>query len=749
MMEKTERPPKVPIATNLPLLWKNGSLSVTTDDAVAIIRRPYLSPSSASTISSCPARYAAEKLMPRIDDPFSVSELGTSAHAVLEELYGLPALQRTKRAARDILNEVALRTDHIAPTRDVPCRRLFWYAKVWRRVIGIWDIEDPTKVLVRQREWQLDGIEIANGVPFKGFIDRADIAGDERSVGVSIIDYKGLAVDTPIPTPTGWSTMGEIAVGEQVLCTAGTPTTVTAKSEVHDRPCYRITLSDETSVVCDNEHLWNIVEFTYPDDGPDMESLTVDTESLFTRHFVNSTNGGGLLAILNPQPLLLAPVDATIEEIHTAGHRCDTDLKLLRGSAEQRRVLFNAWADNASLEVDETWSISGAAEAPYMAELARSMGAHVTLEVVEGEARCYFSRPTDPHHGPCRFIVSVVLVDTVPTQCIVVDSEDETFLCGEGMIPTHNSGKVKFPARWGDSHGDQIRLYTAAVEVLDGRKPLNGRIYYTAHGKDRFIKLGQDEMDDTLTRFSAAWDTLRRTVASGKFPTKVSALCGWCPLVTTCPAALAAGKTRAPSATATIVEVPTTVLITQSPAPLPSAGSTPHAGLLLGNTLTVDASAAGEKVGVMDLVELKPWETPSDGSLSATSYAAQAVFGMTGLAVKLLAGADEPINKKTVTALARTLITVVTDAQEQVAGSQNLMDGANTRLRGALHTTVETLPLPFGDTTEAWGNWVTAATKRCVAIANVATSLYLDGYGDKPWSDLGVDPEEEDGFLAE
>src|SRR5687768_2220594 len=49
---------------------------------------------------------------------------------------------------------------------------------------------------------------------------------------------KALALDTPLPTPTGWTTMGEVKVGDELLGADGLPTKVTAAFEVrHDRPC--------------------------------------------------------------------------------------------------------------------------------------------------------------------------------------------------------------------------------------------------------------------------------------------------------------------------------------------------------------------------------------------------------------------------------------------------------------------------------------------------------------------------------
>ena len=47
---------------------------------------------------------------------------------------------------------------------------------------------------------------------------------------------KALALDTPLPTPAGWTTMGEVEVGDQLLGADGRPTTVVAAVRRHARP---------------------------------------------------------------------------------------------------------------------------------------------------------------------------------------------------------------------------------------------------------------------------------------------------------------------------------------------------------------------------------------------------------------------------------------------------------------------------------------------------------------------------------
>lgn len=69
---------------------------------------------------------------------------------------------------------------------------------------------------------------------------------------------KGLALDTPIPTPLGWRTMAEIAVGDLVFDANGKSVPVLAISGINHLPCYRVSFSDGQSLVADESHQWLI-----------------------------------------------------------------------------------------------------------------------------------------------------------------------------------------------------------------------------------------------------------------------------------------------------------------------------------------------------------------------------------------------------------------------------------------------------------------------------------------------------------
>jgi hypothetical protein len=72
-----------------------------------------------------------------------------------------------------------------------------------------------------------------------------------------IDDPHALTLDTLIPTPLGFKTVQELAVGDEVFGPDGLPVRVLAKSEVqHERPIYAVTTDDGEVIHCDGGHLW-------------------------------------------------------------------------------------------------------------------------------------------------------------------------------------------------------------------------------------------------------------------------------------------------------------------------------------------------------------------------------------------------------------------------------------------------------------------------------------------------------------
>lgn len=87
---------------------------------------------------------------------------------------------------------------------------------------------------------------------------------------------KALALDTPLPTPGGWTTMGDVQVGDQLVAADGTPTRVVRATEVMvDRPCYEVRFDDGSVLVADAQHEWftetRASRRARPEAGPDRE----------------------------------------------------------------------------------------------------------------------------------------------------------------------------------------------------------------------------------------------------------------------------------------------------------------------------------------------------------------------------------------------------------------------------------------------------------------------------------------------
>ena len=69
---------------------------------------------------------------------------------------------------------------------------------------------------------------------------------------------KALATSTPMLTPEGWSTMADLGVGDSVYGEDGKPTKILYKSEVFDKPMYKLTLGDGRELAVCEEHI-NVV----------------------------------------------------------------------------------------------------------------------------------------------------------------------------------------------------------------------------------------------------------------------------------------------------------------------------------------------------------------------------------------------------------------------------------------------------------------------------------------------------------
>lgn len=96
----------------------------------------------------------------------------------------------------------------------------------------------------------------------------------QREVAQSVVEHqktlvvtgngvgKATRVTEPIPTPTGWTTIGELRVGDYVLDELGNPTKVTAKSPIWHLPLVKVVFDGGASIVCSLSHEWAVIRST-------------------------------------------------------------------------------------------------------------------------------------------------------------------------------------------------------------------------------------------------------------------------------------------------------------------------------------------------------------------------------------------------------------------------------------------------------------------------------------------------------
>jgi len=98
-----------------------------------------------------------------------------------------------------------------------------------------------------------------------------DIGGEPVTVNLADMPHvliagstgagKALALDTPVPTPTGWTTMGELRDGDLVFGADGQPCRVLKAHDVLlGEPCYEVELDDGTVIVASADHLWSTAD---------------------------------------------------------------------------------------------------------------------------------------------------------------------------------------------------------------------------------------------------------------------------------------------------------------------------------------------------------------------------------------------------------------------------------------------------------------------------------------------------------
>ncbi|WP_159599153.1 RecB family exonuclease [Agromyces humi] len=306
--------------------------------------------------------------------------------------------------------------------------------------------------------------------------------------------------------------------------------------------------------------------------------------------------------------------------------------------------------------------------------------------------------------------------------------------------------------RYGDDHGDQIRVYSDALLGTQGAAAAQGAIHYTQFGKSREVPLTPTAMNATRKDFRNSWATHNEIMARGEFVTKPGPLCGWCPAVNSCPAAANAGikaSNRLETQPASAVELgipqmrpgmkplgsklpPVNPVPKEDPAEVISRIATASAEQYAPAVDDAMAPPVPDWIPAHDsgdisdrhqettmstdvvFAEGNPREPILNGKLNGASYAAIAVISVPQMAAEILHEAKQPLVPAAIDRMTDLLANIIITVQKQFRGdSAEWADGLNTRIRGALRTTIQITPMPWGTTDENdWVNWEAAAIKR-------------------------------------
>ncbi|MFT4088602.1 MAG: replicative DNA helicase [Gordonia sp. (in: high G+C Gram-positive bacteria)] len=278
---------------------------------------------------------------------------------------------------------------------------------------------------------------------------------------------KALALDTPLPTPTGWTRMGKVAAGDRLIGADGRPTTVVEVTDVlTDRPCFQVEFDDGAMLVADQQHQWVV----------DVEERrrTVTTEEL--RSLVGEASVPRAAPIERPErgfaygPYTVAALAGMAFDDPEIGVRIDAegpvdvitlmaDLagqipgEYLRGSIRQRRALLAGVLDARARVDDDGW-ITVPCATTQMSEVLTDLIAGLGF-LYRRENTGWIRMAADEdvftvHHKQVRHkelrgalggrrVIAVRPVPSVPVRCVQVDNRDHLYLAGEAMVPTHNS----------------------------------------------------------------------------------------------------------------------------------------------------------------------------------------------------------------------------------------------------------------------------------------------------------------------
>lgn len=150
-----------------------------------------LSPSRAGDFRTCPLLYRLRTIDRLPEEPSPDAVRGTVVHKVLEDLFDLPAAERTPEAAEAMVPDawrLVLETEPEAAEMfagEGP-EITAWLASCRESLRSYFALEDPRRLEPAERELYVEAL-LDSRLLLRGFVDRLDVAPDGA---IRVVDYK-------------------------------------------------------------------------------------------------------------------------------------------------------------------------------------------------------------------------------------------------------------------------------------------------------------------------------------------------------------------------------------------------------------------------------------------------------------------------------------------------------------------------------------------------------------------------------
>ena len=218
-------------------------------------------------------------------------------------------------------------------------------------------------------------------------------------------------------TPHGWTTMGELKIGDTVVGENNDNGKVVQIFPQGEKDYYRVNFDDGTYVECCDDHLWVV----YQDDSPAANKQVLTLNHLrmsYLDYYVKLS-----------EPLIVSTLD----------------------SVESRKQVFTEWMFDTQSQIRKQISVN------EFVDISRSLGIYTQVSCEsDNNVLCDLS-------AKFKHIESIEYVGKTECQCILLDNDTHTYIT-DGYTVTHNSWVSTKLMESAQSHGFPVLYYSPEMQ---------------------------------------------------------------------------------------------------------------------------------------------------------------------------------------------------------------------------------------------------------------------------------------------